>query len=209
MACDEQAYDVPRPADPHPSPHRDSSRVPIVGISGHGGSGKSTLSERLGSDRGLTPDQIVSTDCFYATWCGPDTGMWEQHDWSMLEMLIGDVRGVPVPDRLRYAYRWWTGETGVEDQPMPPVLIIEGIRLFHAGTRDWFDLAVWIDMDPLAAGARAKARNVLQGDDQSELELWDTKWIPEGHQYVAEVGPAHLADLILPAGGDSAGPTRR
>lgn len=27
---------------------------------------------------------------------------------------------------------------------------------------------------------------------------WDTKWIPEGRQYVAEVGPAHLADLILP-----------
>lgn len=208
MACDEHAYDAPRPADPHPALIAITSRVPVVGISGYGGSGKSTLSERLGSDLGLTSDQIVSTDCF-ATSCGPDAGMREQHDWSMLKMLIKDVRGFPVPDRLRYAYRWWTGETGVVDQPMPPVLIIEGIRLFHERTRDWFDLAVWIDMDPLAAGARAKERNVLQGDDQSELELWDTKWIPEGHQYVAEVGPAHLVDLILPAGGDSAGPTRR
>lgn len=34
-------------------------------------------------------------------------------------------------------------------------------------------------MDPLAAGIQAKARNVLQGDDQRELDLWDSKWIPE------------------------------
>ena len=176
-----------------------SDRVPVVGISGHGGSGKSTLSERIGADLGLTADQVVPTDCFYATSRGPDAGMWEQHDWSMLKTLVKDVRRIPVPDRLRYEYRWWTGETGIEDQRMPPVLIIEGIRLFHERTRDWFDLAVWIDMDPVAAGARAKARNVLQGDEQSELDLWDTKWIPEGHQYESDVDPASLADLVLPA----------
>lgn len=176
-----------------------SDRVPIVGISGHGGSGKSTLSERLATDLGLSPDQVIPTDCFYATSCGPDAGMWEQHDWAMLEHLVKDVRQVPGPERLQYQYRWWTGETGVEDQPLPPILIIEGIRLFHERTRDWFDLAVWIDMDPQVAGARAKSRNVLQGDDQSELDLWDSKWIPEGHQYAAEVGPACLADLRLPA----------
>lgn len=174
-----------------------SDRVPVVGISGHGGSGKSTLSERIAADLGLTADQVVPTDCFYATTCGSDAGMWDQHDWLMLEALVEDARRVPVPDRLRYEYRWWTGETGVEDQPMPPVLIIEGIRLFHERTRDWFDLAVWIDMDPLAAGTRAKARNVLQGDEQSELDLWDTKWIPEGHYYEAEYNPARLADLVL------------
>jgi uridine kinase len=176
-----------------------SDRVPVIGISGHGGSGKSTLSERIAADLELTADQVVPTDCFYATSCGPDAGMWEQHDWSMLEALVKDVRHIPAPDRLRYEYRWWSGETGVEEQPMPPVLIIEGIRLFQERTRDWFDLAVWIDMNPLAAGARAKARNVLQGDDQSELDFWDTKWIPEGHQYEAEVDPARLADLVLPA----------
>ncbi|WP_224279851.1 hypothetical protein [Nocardioides lacusdianchii] len=176
-----------------------SHRVPVIGISGHGGSGKSTLSERIAADLELTADQVVPTDCFYATSCGPDAGMWEQHDWSMLEALVKDVRRIPAPDRLRYEYRWWSGETGVEEQPMPPVLIIEGIRLFQERTRDWFDLAVWIDMNPLAAGARARARNVLQGDDQSELDLWNTKWIPEGHQYEAEVDPARLADLVLPA----------
>lgn len=82
---------------------------------------------------------------------------------------------------------------------MPPVLIIEGIRIIHDRTRDWFDLTVWIDLDPEVAGARAKARNLLQGDDQAELDLWDTKWIPEGHADVAEVDPVQSADLVLPA----------
>ena len=169
--------------------------IPVIGISGHGGS----LAERLGADLGLAGDQVVPTDFFYAATCGPDAGMWEQHDWQLIEALVQAVRSVPTPDRLRFDYRWWTGETGIEDHAMPPVLIVEGIRRFHDRTRDWFDLTVWIDLDPDAAGARAKTRNLLQGDDQAELDLWDTKWIPEGHTYAVEVDPAQSADLVLPA----------
>jgi uridine kinase len=178
-----------------------ADRVPVVGISGHGGAGKSTLARALGADLGLEPDQVIPTDCFYATSCGPEAGMWEQHDWPLVEALVAGVRAVPPPERLRFDYRWWTGETGVEDHPMPPVLIVEGIRLFHDRTRDWFDLRVWIDLDPATAGARAKARNVLQGDDRAELDLWDTKWIPEGRDYAADVRPERLADLVIPAAG--------
>ena len=172
-------------------------RIPVVAITGHGGSGKSTLAARLGADLGLEPDQVVPTDCFYATTCGPGAGMWEQHDWGLIEALVRGARGVPAPDRLRFDYRWWTGESGTEDHPMPPVLIVEGIRLLGDRTREWFDLAVWIDMDPDTAGERAKARNLLQGDDEAELDLWDTKWIPEGHAYAASMRPRELADLVV------------
>jgi len=173
--------------------------VPVVAVSGHGGSGKSTLAAELGADLGLEPDQVVPTDCFYAPTCGPDAGMWEQHDWSLIESLVTGARSRPVPERLRFDYRWWTGETGVEDHPMPRVLIVEGIRLISARTRDWFDLTVWIDMDPAAAGERAKARNLVQGDDRAELDLWDTKWIPEGHDYELAERPLEHADVVLTA----------
>ncbi|GAB3772155.1 uridine kinase [Nocardioides ginsengisegetis] len=176
-----------------------SDRVPVVGISGHGGAGKSTLARALGADLGLGADGVVPTDRFYAETCGPDAGMWEQHDWALLEALVRGARTTPPPDRLAYAYRWWTGETGVRDDPMPPVLIVEGIRLFSDRTSDWFDLSVWIDVDPDTAGARAKVRNLLQGDDAAELGLWDTKWIPEGHAYAATVRPELRADLVVPA----------
>ncbi len=176
-----------------------TDRIPVVGISGHGGAGKSTLAARLGGDLGLNEDQVVATDAFYATTCGPEAGLWEQHDWGLLEALVRGARG--RPERLRFDYRWWSGEMGTEDHPMPPVLIVEGIRLLNERTRDWFDLTVWIDLDPVAAGARAKARNVLQGDDRAELDLWDTKWIPEGHDYEYAERPQQRADLVLAAAG--------
>ena len=178
-----------------------TERIPVVGITGHGGAGKSTLATRLGVDLGLHPDQVVATDAFYATTCGPDAGMWEQHDWPLVEALVRGAREVPVPERLRFDYRWWSGETGTEDHPMPPVLIVEGIRLLSDRTRDWFDLSVWIDLEPDAAGARAKARNLLQGDDQAELDLWDTKWIPEGHDYERAERPRDRADVVVAAEG--------
>ena len=56
--------------------------LPVVGITGHGGSYKSTLATTLGADLGPEPNQVVPTDCFYTTKCGPDAGMWEQHDWA-------------------------------------------------------------------------------------------------------------------------------
>ncbi|QBX54652.1 hypothetical protein EXE58_03675 [Nocardioides seonyuensis] len=177
-----------------------TAHIPVVAISGHGGAGKSTLAEALAADLGLTEDQVVPTDCFYATTCGPAAGMWEQHDWRLIASLVRGARSEPRPERLRFDYRWWTGETGVEDHPMPPVLIVEGIRLLSARTRGLFDLTVWIDMDPGSAGARAKTRNLLQGDDQDELHLWDTKWIPEGHAYADAERPEAHADVVLPAG---------
>ncbi len=176
-----------------------SDGVPVIGICGHGGAGKSTLAMRLAADLGLVDDQVVATDAFYAATCGPDAGLWEQYDWALLGAVVTGARVVPPPDRLRYAYRWWSGETGVEDQPMPGVLIVEGIRLFNDRARDWFDLTAWIDLDPDTAGERAKARNVLQGDDDAELALWDTKWIREGHDYERLERPRERADLVITA----------
>ena len=174
-----------------------SDGFPVVGISGHGGAGKSTLALRLAADLGLVEDQVVATDAFYATTCGPEAGMWAQHDWGLLERVVRTARA--GASRLTYDYRWWSGETGVEDHPMPAVLLVEGIRLFSDRTEGWLDLTVWIDIDPDEAGARATARNVLQGDDEAELALWDTKWIPEGHDYERTERPQQRADLVVTA----------
>lgn len=50
-----------------------------------------------------------------------------------------------------------------------------------------------------AAGARAEAHNRAQGDDRAELDLWDTKRIPEGHDH-ARIEPPHAcADVVVGA----------
>lgn len=96
-----------------------SEQIPVVAITGHGGAGKSTLAARLGADLGLEPDQVIGTDAFYAPTCGPEAGMWEQHDWALIEALVRGARSRPSPCRLRFDYRWWTGETGPRRRRCP------------------------------------------------------------------------------------------
>ncbi|GAA5153200.1 AAA family ATPase [Nocardioides marinquilinus] len=184
-------------------------RPPVVGVSGHGGAGKSTLAARLVGDLGGRPDQVVGTDRFYAVGAGPGSGLLDLHDWPRLLELLRRVRATPTPARLGYPVRTYEGAERVVDVAMPPVVVLEGIRLFRPETRPLLDLAVWIDLSPEVAGRRAVERNRGQGDDDAELDLWRTKWVPEGWAYERAVRPRLLADVVVPAeevgASDSAG----
>lgn len=181
-----------------------SARPPVVAIAGCGGAGKSTLAMRLAADLGIHEDQVVGTDGLYAKTDTDRAAMWDLHDWPALIDLLARVRSEPTPERLRYRYRWYDGQEGDRDFPMPLVLIVEGIRVIRPETMHLFDLAVWIDLDPAAGAERAKARNRLQGDSEAELELWDTKWVPEGVEYQRLVRPEELAHVVVRAEGSGA-----
>ncbi len=127
--------------------------------------------------------------------------MWDLHDWPELLDLLTRVRSEPTPPRLSYRYRWYDGQEGDVDEEMPPVVILEGIRVIRPETMHLIDLAVWMDLEPAIAAERAKARNLAQGDSQAELELWDSKWVPEGEEYQRLVRPEALAHVVIRASG--------
>ena len=109
-------------------------RAPVIGISGHGGAGKSTLAARLMSDLGGTPEQVIGTDTLYAVGAGPCSGLFDLHDWPALFELLHRLRTTKDPKRLSYSARAYSGAERAHDVPMPPVVIVEGIRLLRPET---------------------------------------------------------------------------
>ncbi len=142
-------------------------RAPVIGISGHGGAGKSTLAARLMSDLGGTPEQVIRTDCLYAAGAGPGSGLFDLHDWPALYDLLHRIRTTKDPKRLSYSVRTYSGTEGTRDVPMPPLVLVEGIRLLRPETMMFLDMAVWIDLAPEPAGRRAVGRNRDQGDSET------------------------------------------
>ena len=176
-------------------------RPPVVGISGHGGAGKTTLTARLMNDLGGTAEQVVRTDCFFAEGAGPSSGLFDLHDWPALFDLLRRLRATPSLPRLAYPVRTYDGAERFCDVSMPPVVVVEGIRLLRPEIMEVLDLAVWIDLTPESAGHRAVERNRGQGDNSAELDLWRTKWIPEGHAYSRLMSPDRLAHVVIAAAG--------
>lgn len=176
-------------------------RPPVVAIAGHGGAGKTTLGQHLARDLGFTPEQVVKTDALYAAVDTRRATLWELQDWPAVLDLLARVRSEPTRERLVYRKRGYDGEESDVDLPMPPAVVLEGIRVIRPETMPLLDLAVWIDMTPEDAAVRAKARNLRLGASRDELDLWDTKWVPESREYQALVRPEELADVVIPAAG--------
>jgi uridine kinase len=166
--------------------------VVIVAISGHGGSGKTTLAAKLAEEFDVTNDQIVHIDALHAANYMQIKDIYQQHDWKTLADLLTRARS---DERLNYPTRDWKGNAGNVDVTRPRVVIVEGIRLIRPDLMPLFDVTVWIDCPAETAAARAIERNREQGDSDEEINLWYTKWVPEAKRYEADAQPHKIADF--------------
>ena len=169
-----------------------SPRV-AVAISGFGGSGKSTLAFRV-RQRFEGDSTIVSTDLLYSR-TPHSEDVLGMTDWAVFKTIAESVRSA---DRLQYRGRTYFGDELEVDEPMPSLVVFEGIRLLRPELLPLFDIAVWIDCPQDVATARAKERNATQGDSEAEMALWDTLWNPNDARYFAEYRPLELATFVYP-----------
>lgn len=172
---------------------RENKEVIVIAISGHGGSGKSTLAQRLAVDLGIGIDQILGIDELHARGCADATQLDGLHDWDAIYAILEQLR---TRDRMQYMGRDYWGNEKPVDVERPEVVICEGIRLIHPNVLKYVDLSIWVDCPIDIATDRAKERNRLQGDSEEEIELWDTRWVPESLRYIELVHPEQLADVI-------------
>lgn len=164
----------------------------VVGVSGFGGSGKSTLTRRLvaavpGSVR------IRGDDFIVPSLAGERSGEWSAVERRRLRREVIDPYRASMPGTFR-RYDWSTGALRpAEPLPDAGILVVDAVGLFHPDLDGSIDLRVWVDLDLDLATQRGKERDRLAGNDHDRL--WDEVWAPNERDFAERYRPRETADL--------------
>ncbi len=166
----------------------------VVGISGFGGSGKSSLAAALASV--LAGAVQIRGDDFL----DPVLSHRRSTDWAGVERTrLADEVLRPFRESRASTFRpfdWGSRSLGVP-QPIPKgdVVIVDLIGLLHPEIDDVLDLKIWCDVDLATATAWGKARDARFG--RAHDRLWDEVWVPNEIDFVGRFDPRRRADVIL------------
>ena len=165
----------------------------VVGVSGYGGAGKSTLARELVK---LVPGSVrMRGDDFL----DPVRSHRRSKDWDGVErMRLVDEVLIPFRERSASTFRrfdWGLRALGrPEPVPLGEVMVVDLIGLFHPEALDFLDLTVWCDLDLATAQARGMNRDADLGRDHSRL--WHDIWVPNERDFDAAFAPRERADLL-------------
>ena len=146
----------------------------VIGIDGHGGSGKTTLAAHVGKRLGA---EIVHTDDF-ASWDNPKD-WWPLVIGRVFEPLRSGVRTLNYPRS-----HWWPEHEPepVVDQPVTGTLILEGVGSLRREFRPFLSLAIFVVLRERCASNEGssgmpkwapKTRSWNSGSNGSTMR-WDT-----------------------------------
>lgn len=172
----------------------EAGRPIVVGVSGVGGAGKSTLARALvarvdGAVR-LRGDDFLS----------PAGSRLRSDEWDAVDRarLVRDVLE-PFRERRSSTFQRWDWHTGAlaapESLPVGDVLVVDLVGLLHPEALGALDLAVWCDVDPAVAAERGMARDRAAGHDHDAL--WRDVWVPNDAGFVARHRPRAVADVLV------------
>ena len=169
-------------------------RPPVVGVSGFGGAGKSTLAAKVAGH--LAGAAVVPGDEFLRS--RPPTE--RSDDWGDVDrVLLAEDVLAPLRAGRTASYRVYDP---VRRGPGPRVslvgataVIVEGLGLFVPELVDLFDLRIWVDVDLDSATAQGMWRDEHEyGNPQTEL--WTRVWRPNDADFFTRFRPDRAADLL-------------
>jgi uridine kinase len=186
-----------------------ATRALLVGISGIDGSGKGFVTRKVADalrDKSLNVAVISADDWLNLPSVCLNRENYAEHFYKhairfdeMFERLIlplrehrgvdvladcGDARAT-VHRKHRYAFR------NID------IVLLEGIFLFKAGSREYFDLKIWIECSFQTALRRAIARG-QEGLQPAETQhAFETIYFPAQGIHLDRDDPRRAADLIL------------
>lgn len=170
---------------------RSQGRV-VVGVSGFGGAGKSTLTRALvgqiGESTRLRGDDFLD----------PARSHQRSVDWDGVERLRMRAEVIdPFRQGRKASYRPWDWSAGAlgspRELPMTDVLVVDAIGLFHPELARCFDLNIWVDVDLGTAQQRGMHRDHLL--ERNHDRLWNEVWVPNDRDFARHFAPDSSADL--------------
>lgn len=173
--------------------HNNSQHKPVlIAIEGFGGSGKTTIAEKLKST--LRDAYLIGIDEFIIkeklTETSPDqTGF----DRARLEaqVLIPATTGQPIA----YQHLEWAENKLSEPIQVPgsvAYLIVEGISSYHPDIAKYYNYKVWVDTPIEVAKQRGRLRDAGNENEQH----WDL-WAENDLAYQQKFHPEQRADFVI------------
>lgn len=174
--------------------HHELGRPIVVGVSGFGGSGKSTLVRSVLEGE---PSMIrLRGDDFL----DPARSHRRSANWDGVERirLVTEVLD-PFRQERESKFRrfdWGRRELG-EFEPLPfgDVLLVDLIGLFHPEALDFLDVSIWVDVSLSVAQERGMQRDELLGRDFAWL--WNEVWVPNEIDFERNFAPRDHADVLF------------
>lgn len=166
--------------------------APLVAIDGPCGGGKSTLAERL--KKRWPQAEIFHMDDFFLPPQMRTAQRLEQpgenvdHERFEREVLI------PLAEGKDFAYNVFScrdNSLSPKSARRAPLYIIEGAYSLHPKLRGYYDIRVFLDIDPETQAERILKR---EGD---QAERFFRQWIPMENRYFEACGVRECSDFLL------------
>lgn len=168
----------------------------ILAIDGPAAAGKSTLADRL-KER-YPKAQLFHMDDFFLK---PHMRTAERlkepggnvdYERFLNEVLLPLHRG----EAFQYGvYDCQTGNTRPVEAHPAPLNIIEGCYSLRPDLRGYYDLSLFLDIDP-----EKQAKRILQRNSDAMAQRFFSEWIPLENAYFEALNIREAADLVLTAG---------
>jgi len=154
----------------------------IIAIDGPGGSGKTTLADRL--SRELAGAPILHTDDF-ASWENP-INWWPRVIAEALEPLARN-------ELARFRRSEWEQKQQEQWSEVAPseFVILEGVTASRDAFRPFLTYSIWIETP-----RDLRLRRGIERDGEELRAQWE-EWMAEEDQYVARAKPHENVDLVL------------
>jgi len=167
----------------------------LIGVSGFGGAGKSSVSKRLGE---ILEAPVVGVDSFQKKGAfNTEYSLWEIMDYGRLEREVIQPF-LSGEETIKYGHFDASQEviSDMVEFGNKGVVIIEGVGLFRPELMKHFSYTIWVDCPMEKAIERGKKRDREEYNSPND-ELWDGIWKQNDIEYLEAFSPNKSADAVI------------